>query len=201
MSLLTFTPEIEAVLRGDVLEYAHLVDLYLDSGTRHYWSRFAPLSIDDGNEGEIIYQPVGDRLIPPSTVSENQSLEGGSLEIRLDSSRINAPDDFLGGLMNENLLQRPVRIRSVLFEPGTHMTVPIWIFNTQIGLIDGMLDTMRVGAQSIMRFKISSGTFAYLERRQFNYTDTDQRPLHSNDTGLTHLPQLVDVSLPWGGEF
>ena len=201
MNLREVTPEVEAVLRGDVLEHARIVDIYLDGGTRHYWERFHPLTLDDGVEGPIVYEPVGDRLITPDEVSEDQSLDDSTIDIHFDSSRITDSSDFLGGLLDEPVLQRRVRIRSVLFAPGSNHTVPVWLFNEQNGVIDQSPDRIQIGRASRLTFRIASGTFAYLERRNANYSDADQQVLYPGDTGLSQLPQLVDYSLPWGGEF
>lgn len=198
MSLRDFTPEIESVLRGDVLEYGRIVDVFLDDRTLHFWERFHELTIDDGEDGPVTYTPVGDRLIPPDEVTENQSLDDETIEIQFDSSRISDSSDFLGGLLDLPVLQRRVRIRSVLFRPGSNHTEPIWIFNDQNGVIDRTPDRIQVGRPSVLTFIIASGTFAYLERRNTNYSDADQQRLYPGDTGLQQLANLVDISLPWG---
>lgn len=198
MSLRQFTPRVDEVLRGDILDYGRVVDVFLDDRTLRFWDRFHALELDDGVEGPVTYEPVGDRLTPPDEVSEDQSTDGSTIEISFDSSRISDPNDFLGGIITLPILQRRVRIRSVLFEPGTNHTEPLWLFNEQNGLIDKTPDEIQVGSQSRLTFSIRSGTFAYLERRNLKYSNTDQQRLYPGDTGLSHIGNLVDIRLPWG---
>ena len=200
MSLIDVTPEVESVLRNGPLDYGWIVDVFLDTGIRHYWNHYHSLIVDDGT-GPLVYMPVGDRLIAPDDVSEEQSLDGETLDLRFDSSRSSDNSDFLGGLLDEELTQRRVRLRRVLFRPGTNKTVPIWLFDEQNGVIDGFSDTVQVGEPSILTMRIQSGTFAYLERRNWTFSDADQQTLYPGDTGFERLAQLIDIKLPWAGEF
>lgn len=197
MSLLQFTSEAEAILRDGPIQYARIVDVYLDTGTRHYWELYHPITIDDG-DGEVTYTPVGGRIVPPSEYSQDQSLDGSTHDIQFDSSRAADNSDFVGELVDADIVQRRVRVRSVLFRPHTNMTEPVWIFNQQDGIVDEISDSLAVGAESIITLRLSSGTFSYLERRAQTYTPAVQKILHPNDTSLTLIAPLVDVELPWG---
>lgn len=204
MNLYQVTSEVEQTLRGahGAIEYARLVDVFLDDRTLHFSDLFHEVILDDGgDEAPVEYIGVGDRLVPPSEVVEDQSLDNSTIDIEFDGSRITDADDFLGGILSLNLIQRRVRIRSCLFRTGTNKTVPIWLFNETNGVIDQTPDKVSVGSRSTMTFRIASGTFAYLERRNAYYSHTDQQRLYPGDTGFQRLAQLVDLNLPWAGEF
>ena len=203
MSLSQVTAEVEETLRGahGAIEYARIVDVFLDDRTLHFSDLYHDVTVDDGVNGPVEYQGVGDRLVPPDEVVEDQSLDNSTIDIDFDSSRITSADDFLGGILNLNLVQRRVRIRSCMFRTGTNKTVPIWLFNEQNGVIDQTPDRIAVGSRSTMTFRIASGTFAYLERRAAFYSHTEQQRLHPGDTGFQRLAQLVDLNLPWAGDF
>lgn len=203
MTLRQVTPEVEATLRGQfgAIEYARLVDVFLDDRTLHFSDLYHDVIIDDGEDGPVEYVGVGDRLVPPSEVTEDQSLDNSTIDIDFDSSRITDADDFLGGILNLDIVQRRVRIRSCMFRTGTNKTVPIWLFNETNGVIDQTPDRISVGSVSTLSFRIASGTFAYLERRNAYYSHTEQQELYPGDTGFQRLAQLVDVNLPWAGEF
>ena len=198
MSLQDFTPEIESILRNGPLEYARIIDIYLDSETLYYWDQFHPLTLDDG-QGAVTYEPVGGRIVLPSEITEDQSLDGDTIEIQFDSTRAADNSDFVGRLVDSQIVQRRIRIRSVLFRPNTNKTVPIWLFNEQQGVVDELSDRIAVGSPSTLTFSISSGTFEYLERRESNYTPAHQRLLYSGDTSLDRLAQLSGLTLRWGG--
>lgn len=200
MSLLDVTPEIEDVLRMGSLDTANLVDVFLDDGSRHYSDLVHEITIDDGT-GPVVYQPLGTRLISPEDVEQNQSLDDTSVDIFLDSSRISDPSDPVGELISNQIIQRRVRLRSVLFSPDTNKTVPLWLFNVRDGVIDGIDDKIKTDRPSAVKIRIASGTFAYLERLNITYSDASQQELYPGDTGFQHIAQLVDVALPWRGKF
>ena len=203
MSLRQITAEVEQTLRGahGFIDYARLVDVFLDDRTLHFSDLYHDVAVDDGEGGAAVYVGVGDRLVPPAEITEDQSLDNSTIDIEFDSSRITDANDFLGGILSLNLLQRRVRIRSCMFRSGSNKTIPIWLFNETNGVIDQTPDRISVGSRSTMTFRIASGTFAYLERRSAFYSHTDQQELHPGDTGFQRLAQLVDLSLPWAGEF
>lgn len=202
MSLYDRSAEIEDVFRNGPIEYGRIVDIYLDAGTRHFWDGFHDITVDDGLiDGPINYIPLGDRIIPPDETTSDQSLDDGAIDIEFDSSRAADTSDPIGAMVQENLIQRRVRIRSVLFRRGTNKTVPIFLFDTQNGVIDQTPDNIGVSSQSRLNFRIASGTFAYLERLNINYSHTDQAALYAGDTGLDKIAALIDVNLPWNGEF
>lgn len=203
MSLGQVTPEVEETLRGQngAIEYARILDVFLDDLTLHFSDLYHDVTVDDGTDGPVKYIGVGDRLVPPDEVTENQSLDNSTIDIDFDSSRITDANDFLGGILNLNLVQRRVRIRSCMFRSGTNKTVPIWLFNETNGVIDQTPDRISIGSRPTTTFRIASGTFAYLERRNAYYSHTEQQRLHPGDTGFQRLAQLVDLNLPWAGEF
>jgi len=201
MSLLDATPEVLDLLRGDNLEYCNIVDVFLDDVTLHYSDMFHPININDGAEPAVNYTPLATRLVAPDETDTNQSLDDTSVEINLDSSRITDGTDEIGALIDGNLNQRRVRIRTVLFEPNTNRTNPVWIFNIRDGVIDGVDDSIRDGRPSFLTLRISSGAFAFNERRNLTYSHTDQSDLYPNDRGFFYQAQLSDLKLPWRGEF
>ena len=201
MSLLDITPIIIDTLRGDSLEYCNILDVYLDNETLHYSDMFHQIDINDGVEPVRTYLPLATRLIAPEDIDTNQSLDDTSIEINLDSSRITDGTDEIGALINKNLNQRRVRIRTVLFEPDRNRTTPIWMFNIRDGVIDGVDDSIRDGRSSVLTLRISSGAFAFNERRNLTYSHTDQSDLYPNDRGFFYQAQLSDLKLPWRGEF
>lgn len=201
MSLLDATPEVMDILRGDSLEYCNIVDVYLDDVTLHYSDMFHSININDGVEPVRTYLPLATRLIAPDDIETNQSLDDTSIEINLDSSRVSDGTDAIGALVDNNLNQRRVRIRTVLFRPDTNRTDPIWVFNIREGVIDGIDDRIRDGQPSLLTLRVSSGSFAFNERRNWTYSHTDQQVLYPSDTGFLFQAQLADVKLPWRGEF
>ena len=201
MSLLDATPEVMDILRGDSLEYCNIVDIYLDDVTLHYSDMFHSIIINDGVEPVATYLPLATRLVAPDDIETNQSLDDTSIEISLDSSRITDGTDAIGALIDNNLNQRRIRIRTVLFNPDTNRTDPIWIFNIRDGVIDGVDDRIRDGQPSLLSLRISSGAFAFNERRNLTYSHTDQSDLYPGDRGYFYQAQLSDLKLPWRGEF
>ena len=201
MSLLDATPEVMDILRGDSLEYCNIVDIYLDDVTLHYSDMFHSININDGVEPVATYLPLATRLVAPDDIETNQSLDDTSIEISLDSSRITDGTDAIGALIDNNLNQRRIRIRTVLFNPDTNRTDPIWIFNIRDGVIDGVDDRIRDGQPSLLSLRISSGAFAFNERRNLTYSHTDQSDLYPGDRGYFYQAQLSDLKLPWRGEF
>ena len=201
MSLLDATPEVMDILRGDSLEYCNIVDIYLDDVTLHYSDMFHSININDGVEPVATYLPLATRLVAPDDIETNQSLDDTSIEISLASSRITDGTDAIGALIDNNLNQRRIRIRTVLFNPDTNRTDPIWIFNIRDGVIDGVDDRIRDGQPSLLSLRISSGSFAFNERRNLTYSHTDQSDLYPGDRGFFYQAQLSDLKLPWRGEF
>lgn len=200
MSLLDVTPEVMSLLRTGPHERATIADIYLDGETLHYSDLFHPITFDNG-DGVTTYLPLGDRILPPDETELQTSLDESSFDIRLDSSRISDDTDPIGALVDAQLSQRHIRLRTVLFQPGTGRTVPLWLTNTRNGVINGERDRMKVGDPSILTLSISSGFFTYLERRNSTYSDTDQQAMFAGDTAFSRTPQLVDYELPWRGEF
>lgn len=200
MSLLDVTPEVMSLLRTGPHERATIADIYLDGETLHYSDLFHPITFDNG-DGVTTYLPLGDRILPPDETELQTSLDESSFDIRLDSSRISDDTDPIGALVDAQLSQRRIRLRTVLFQPGTGRTVPLWLTNTRNGVINGERDRMKVGDPSILTLSISSGFFTYLERRNSTYSDTDQQAMFAGDTAFSRTPQLVDYELPWRGEF
>ena len=204
MSLLDFTPEIEALLRNGPLETGTIVDVFLDSGTLHYSDMFHPITLDDGSGdgmGLVTYAPLATRLINPDDVNEAYSLDDQSDEIFLDSSRIADNSDPVGNLIDNTIVQRRIRIRDVLFQPDTSRTIPKYIFNVRDGVIDGVDDDIKVGDASLLKLRISNGAFAFNERNLWNYSHEDQSKLYPGDNGFLYLAQLLNVTLPWRGDF
>lgn len=199
MTLNEITDEVRQLLKEGPLDYAQIVDVYLDDEVRHYSDLYHEITVDDGSgDGAIVYEPVGNRIIPPVETRQNQSLDEETISIEFDSSRAADDTDFVGALIDANLIQRRVRIRKVLFRPNTGRTIPIWLFDHQDGIADMLDDQKAVGDLSNLTLRISSGTFSYLERRNVTLTPLVQRDLHPNDTSLDHTARLVGVELPWG---
>lgn len=199
MTLNEITEEVRGLLKEGPLDYAQIVDVYLDDEVRHYSDLYHEITVDDGSgDGPIVYEPVGSRIVPPVETRQNQSLDEETISIEFDSSRAADDMDFVGSLIDANLIQRRVRIRKVLFRPGTGRTVPIWLFDYQDGIADMLDDQKAIGDLSKLTLRISSGTFSYLERRNVTLTPSVQRSLHPNDTSLNHIARLVGVELPWG---
>ena len=200
MSLLDATIAVEDLLRTGPLDTATIADVFLDDGTLHYSDMFHPLSLDDGSGdglGQVPYVPLGDRIIPPEEARETQALGSTDIELFLDSSRISDDTDVVGALADNQITQRRVRLRTVLFQPETSRTTPVWIFNVRDGVINGVDDSIRVGSRSALAIRIASGAFAYNERRNMTYSPADQRELHPNDTGFDKIARLVDTTLKW----
>lgn len=204
MSLLDLTPEIEALFRNGPIETGTVVDIFLDTGTLHYSDMFHAVTFDDGSGdglGPITYIPMATRLQNPDSVNETDSLDDQSDSIYLDSSRITDDADPVGALIDKTIVQRRVRIRDVLFAPGTSRTVPKYIFNIRDGVVDGIDDNIQVGDQSLLKLRLSNGAFAFNERNFWTYSDEDQKKLYPVDVGFLYLAQLLDVTLPWRGKF
>lgn len=204
MSLLNLTPEIETLFRTGPLEAGTILDIFLDAEALHYSDMFHEISLDDGSGegfGTVTYIPLGPRLINPDDVDESDSLDDQSDEIFLDSSRITDDTDPVGALIDKSIVQRRIRIRDVLFEPGTARTVPKYIFNVRDGVIDGVDDNIKVGDESLLKLRISNGAFAFNERNLWTYSHEDQQKLYAGDNGFLYLAQLLDVQLPWRGKF
>jgi len=200
MSLLDATAEVEALLRSGPLETATIVDVFLDNEMRHYSDLFHPISINDGTGdgiGLVDYIPMGDRLIPPSEIKETQSLGSTGVSIFLDSSRISDDTDVVGALVDADVVQRRIRLRTVLFRPNTARSDPLWIFNIRDGVVDGIDDSIKVGDNSVLAVRVASGAFAYNERRNMTYSTADQNELYPTDTGFSKIARLVDVTLKW----
>jgi len=128
MSLLDATAQVETLLRAGPLETATVVDVFLDNSTLHYSDLFHPLTMDDGSGdgiGDVTYQPMGDRLIPPKEIKETQALGSTGIKLYLDSSRISDDTDIVGSLVDQQVVQRRIRLRTVLFEPDTSRSVPL----------------------------------------------------------------------------
>lgn len=200
MSLLDVTEEIKTLLRTGPLEYATLADIYLDGETLHYSDLFHSITLNNGDE-TATYAPLGDRIIPPDQIETQQSLDDSTIEVSLDSSRISDGNDPVGALIDNTIAQRRVRLRTVLFQPDTSRTDPLWLFNTRNGVIDRVGDMIKIGNPSTLKLTAASGFFAYLERRLTTYSHTYQTDIHPGDTGFEYLPQLIDLQLPWRGEF
>ena len=197
MSLTIATAAVEALLRAGPLETCTIVDVYLDDGVLHYSDLFAPLTLDDGIEGPVVYTPMGDRLIPPTEIQETQALGSTGIEVYLDSSRISDPTDEVGALVDKQVTQRRIRLRTVLFEPGTARSVPAWLFNVRDGIVNGLDDAITVGDMPALKVRIASGAFAYNERRNMTYGPADQKELYPGDTGFDKAARVVDVKLNW----
>lgn len=200
MSLLDTTAEIEVLLRSGPLETAEIVDIFLDDEVLHYSDMFHSVTIDDGSGdglGSATYVPMGDRLVPPSQARETQSLGSTGIKIFLDSSRVSDDTDAVGSLVDKNVVQRRIRLRTVLFRPNTSRTDPIWIFNIRDGIVDGIDDSIAVDKRPLLAVRVASGAFAYNERRNITYSNTDQNELYSGDTGFSKIARLVDVTLKW----
>lgn len=200
MSLLDVTTEIENLLRTGPLETAEIVDVFLDGETLHYSDMFHPITIDDGSGdgiGSATYIPMGDRLVPPSEVRETQALGSTGIKLFLDSSRISDDTDIVGSLVDNNVVQRRIRLRTVLFRPNTSRTDPLWIFNIRDGVVDGIDDSLAVDKRPLLAVRIASGAFAYNERRNLTYSNADQNDLYPGDTGFSKIARLVDVTLKW----
>ena len=198
MSLLDATAEVEALLRAGPLETATVVDVFLDNETRHYSDMFHSLTMDDGSGdglGAVTYIPMGSRLIPPKDIKETQSLGSTGIKLYLDSSRISDNTDVVGSLVDQQVVQRRIRLRSVLFQPNTSRSVPVWIFNVRDGIVDGLNDALRVDDTPALAVKIASGAFAYNERLNITYSPADQAELHAGDTGFSKIARLVDTKL------
>lgn len=204
MSLLDLTSEIETLFRTGPLETGTIVDVFLDAETLHYSDMFHSVSLDDGSGeglGLVTYLPLATRLKNPDDVSEVNTLDDQNETIYFDSSRIIDDTDEVGALIDKTIVQRRIRIRDVLFEPGTSRTVPKYIFNVRDGVIDGVDDEIQVGAESLLKLRISNGAFALNERNFWTYSHEDQQKLYDGDTGFLYLAQLLDAVLPWRGEF
>ena len=198
MSLLDATPAVEELLRTGPLERATIVDVFLNNETRHYSDLFHPLTIDDGSGdgmGAIDYIPMGSRLIPPTDIRETQSLSSTSINIYLDSSRISDDTDVVGSLVDQQVVQRRIRLRSVLFQPNTSRSVPLWIFNIRDGIVDGIDDAIRMDDTPALAVKVASGAFAYNERLNLTYSPADQAELYAGDTGFSKIARLLDTKL------
>ena len=204
MSLLDLTPEIESLFRTGPLDTGTIVDVFLDDETLHFSDMFHSVTIDDGSGdgiGAASYIPMATRLKNPDDVNETDSLDDQSDNIYLDSSRITDSTDPVGALIDKTIVQRRIRIRDVLFQPDTARTVPLYIFNVRDGIIDGVDDNIRMGDESLLKLRISNGAFAFNERNLWTYSHEDQQKLYPGDDGFLYLAQLLDVKLPWRGEF
>lgn len=200
MSLLDVTTEIETLLRNGPIETAEIVDIFLDDQVLHYSDMFHPVTIDDGSGdgvGSATYIPMGDRLVPPNEVRETQALGSTGIKLFLDSSRISDDTDIVGALVDNDVVQRRIRLRTVLFRPNTSRTDPLWIFNIRDGIVDGIDDSIAVDKRALLAVRIASGAFAYNERRNSTYSNADQNELYSGDTGFSKIAPLVDVTLKW----
>lgn len=189
--------EVEQTLRNGPIEYARVIEIFMDNETKYYSELFHEISFTD-NEGEKTYAPMGPRIIPPDQVTEDLSLDEATISIFFDSARAADNSDFVGELVDANIIQRRVRIRTILFRPNTNKAVAIWVFNQQDGVVDTFRDRLSVDDRPLIEMSISSGSFAYLERRNSTLTPVVQRELHPGDTSLDHIAALVDVELPWG---
>ena len=204
MSLLDLTPTVESLFRAGPLEPATIVDVFLDTETLHYSDMFHSITMDDGSGdglGSVTYEPMATRLKNPDDVSETNSLDDQSDNIFLDSSRITDGTDPVGALIDKTIVQRRIRIRDVLFQPDTARTIPLYIFNVRDGVIDGVDDNIQMGSESLLKLRISNGAFAFTERNFWTYSHEDQQKLYTGDDGFLYLAQLLDVQLPWRGEF
>ena len=140
---------------------------------------------------------MGDRLVAPNEVRETQALGSNGIKLFLDSSRISDDTDIVGALVDNDVVQRRIRLRTVLFRPNTSRTVPLWIFNIRDGIVDGIDDSIAVDKRPLLAVRIASGSFAYNERRNLTYSNADQNELYPGDTGFSKIAQLVDVTLKW----
>lgn len=200
MNLLDVTTEIETVLRNGPIETAEIVDVFLDDQVLHYSDMFHSVTIDDGSGdgiGSASYIPMGDRLVPPTEARETQTLGSTGIRLFLDSSRISDDTDVVGSLVDNDVVQRRIRLRTVLFRPNTSRTDPLWIFNIRDGIVDGIDDSIAVDKRPLLAVRIASGAFAYNERRNLTYSNADQNELYPGDTGFSKIAQLVDVTLKW----
>lgn len=198
MSLLDVTPAIEDLLRDGPLETATVVDVFLDNETHHYSDLFHTLTMDDGSGdglGLVTYVPMGSRLIPPKEIKETQALGSTGIKLYLDSSRISDNTDVVGSLVDQEVVQRRIRLRTVLFQPQTSRSTPLWIFNVRDGIVDGLDDAIRVDNTPALAVRIASGAFAYNERLNLTYTPADQAELHAGDTGFSKIARLIDTKL------
>lgn len=201
MNLTVATAEVEALLRAGPLETAHIVDVYLrDGGTRHYSDLFAPLAFDDGTPesvGSVTYFPLGDRIIPPKSIKDSGTLDPAKVNIFLDASRAVDGSDPVGEIVDLDLTQQYIRLRKVLFRPGTSRSDPLWIYSVRYGVIDTMRSAFKVDETPALRVSLASGAFAYNEVRNMTYGPVDQKKLNPGDTGFDHIARLNNTKLPW----
>lgn len=197
MTLYTATAEVEQVLREGPIERSEIVDVFLDDASvLRYSNMFHALSVDDGT-GAAAYTPMGDRIVAPEQIRESNSLGSNNIEVFLDSSRMNDPSDPVNALINNDVIQRRARLRTILFRPGTNRTVPIWLFNVREAVVNGLDDSRTVNNMPALKVRLASGVFAYNERRNLTYSSADQKDLYPGDTGFDKVARLIDIKLNW----
>lgn len=178
-----FQTEIEA----QYLVIAVLIKASFDSGDLNLHSGKGDIVFDGDT-----YQGAG-QLLGIGQVKETQSLEAVNLSFTLSGE--------LASLVSLALTENPNRRRIKMWYAPLNQTTGQVISNPY-EVYSGYMDTYdierRGGTEAVITLNTEGELITYTIPRNIYYTDESQKARYEDDTGMSYVTLIQDISIPWG---
>jgi hypothetical protein len=194
MALSLATEMLDAIASGDVAR-ALMVEFKTDGGTRRAWNQEGNITESVILSTSTTWTGLGERMKLGGGITMASDLQGETVTLALDASRINDNSDFVGALTDDVWHQREIVIREVLFT--SNFAAVIGVLNTWYALMDkDEFAEFEEGSTWVL--SCESGAFEFFRTNQFRRTDSNQQSLAPGDLGFAHTAVQTVQLIPFG---
>ncbi|WP_022697933.1 hypothetical protein [Euryhalocaulis caribicus] len=192
-----WTTEVEAAAASRQMESAWLFDFYVLPDTLRCWDKYGAITVDDED-----YESMAGRIRIEGEMRSKIGLSSEPLIITMDGS--DGLDDATPGeesvsarFLDSTWSQRKVRIRQILFTPGTSHSQQIGIVREWNGYLDFRTRSGARNRPTEIEINCESGTFFYNDASNHTRTYADQQLFSPGDLCFERTPTAVKETLPW----
>jgi hypothetical protein len=183
-----------AIAAQDVAR-ALMVEFKSDGSTRRAWNQEGNITESTVLGSSATWTGLGARISLGGGITMATDLQGETVSLGLDASRINDNSDFVGALADDVWHQREIVIREVLFT--ANFAAVIGVLNEWYGVMDkDEFAEMEGGSTWVL--SCESGAFEFFRTNQFRRTDSNQQALASGDLGFAHTAMQTVQLIPFG---
>ncbi len=195
MAQRALSPEFLALIAAGKMRPAVFLLADFPSGVRRLWTGQGNYVEDDSSlsESEVIWEGIGG-VVTIDQVQESVDVGVPGLKVTLDG----LDSSIVNSLLTEDYQGRRAEMRLGFWDSSIERVVfadePVW---------RGTLDTddSEIAQKGTRLTVMCEHRMAdILRKREYRYTNQDQQLIYpeANDTGLAHMEEIQDLSLPWG---